>query len=64
MCDSSKQPPLEIEYSVKIKRALNDIFLNSKNPNFIDIESEDFEPIHLMLAIEIVKTHFEEIFIV
>lgn len=64
MSDLSKPAPLEIEYSVKIKRALNDVFSNSKNPNFIDIESEDFEPIHLMLAIEIVKKHFEEIFIV
>lgn len=44
--------PLEEQYSYKMVRAIKDCLTNENSPNFIDIESKDFEVLHFLHALK------------
>ena len=46
------QMPLEELYSYKMVRAIKDCLTNENSPNFIDIESKEFEVLHFLHALK------------
>lgn len=47
-----KELPLEQVYAIKMVRAIKDCLTNESSPNFIDVESKDFEVIHFLHALK------------
>ena len=58
-----KELSKEQEYAIKMVRAIKDCLTNEKNPDFIDIESEEFEVIHFLHALkDIMPNEIESFF--